>query len=149
MIKLLFLDVDGVLNHALTFMQIGRTERYPLDDDCVARLQRIVKETGCRVVLSSTWRGDKEGVRVIEEGVVKLIGLTPHLDGPRGAEVNAWLLAHSHEKTPFAILDDDSDFYPWQPFFKTKFYSGGLTDEIADKVIAYLNSYGAGKEEDV
>lgn len=146
--KILFLDVDGVLNHALTFQQPDRSNIYLLDMDCVARLQRIVKESGCKVVLSSTWRGDKEGVKVIEEKVVKLIGLTPHLSGPRGAEVNAWLLQHGHEKTPFAILDDDSDFYPWQPFFKTKFHNGGLTDEIADKVIAYFEAYGQGQEEE-
>ena len=51
--KVLFLDIDGVLNG------------HEWDDDaqscnvrreCVKHLNRVIKETGCRIVLSSAWR---------------------------------------------------------------------------------------------
>lgn len=75
-------------------------------------------------------------MNTVKEQIVDIIDVTPTLSGIRGDEVNAWLAKHP-EVEKYAILDDDSDFYPDQPLFKTSF-TGGLTDDIAEKVIEYL-----------
>jgi len=47
--KLIFLDIDGVLATQAT--------RYNyLDVECVARLDRVLEATGAQIILSSTWR---------------------------------------------------------------------------------------------
>src|SRR5262245_22677615 len=53
--RVLFLDVDGVLNHeaAFTTMKLGPA---PIDPACVAQLDRVVEATGAKIVLSSAWR---------------------------------------------------------------------------------------------
>jgi hypothetical protein len=72
--KILFLDVDGVLNsetwfrstrcvsacsRAETFAQCSEDEAYALnqlDPDAVKRLSKICDATACKIVLSSMWR---------------------------------------------------------------------------------------------
>lgn len=150
MTKVLFLDVDGVLN------SLGTTnfkDLYPIDPYMAFLVGRIQLETGCDVVLSSSWRYHPEGMKHISERVVRLLdktttkykwdGVIRHARGRdwphelRGDEVNEWLSEHP-EVTRHAILDDSGDFYDDQPLFQTTFQNG-LTDEIAEKVIAYLN----------
>lgn len=47
-VKILFLDVDGVLNY------IGCDER--LSDQHLARLRKIVEKTKCKIIISSTYK---------------------------------------------------------------------------------------------
>lgn len=61
--KLLFLDIDGVLNWesyvAKDWLEPIEDEWYGahvIDPECVAVLNEVVAATGCRLVLSSTWR---------------------------------------------------------------------------------------------
>ena len=53
--KVIFLDIDGVLNNQNT-----RTVTFDgwcfVDDYLVARLARLVHETNAKIILSSTWR---------------------------------------------------------------------------------------------
>ena len=56
--KILFLDVDGVLNNDRA---LGRAARhnlptFALDRHCLGLLKDIVHATGARIVVSSTWR---------------------------------------------------------------------------------------------
>ena len=53
-IKILFLDVDGVLNSFKTL------ELDDVDKELVLRLGNIIQTTGCKIVLSTTWRLDAE-----------------------------------------------------------------------------------------
>lgn len=148
--KVLFLDVDGVLNSRSTS---NFDELYPLDQYKAFLIGRIQLQTGCEVVLSSSWRNHPEGVENVSKRVVRLLDKTPsfHRDCEpfmargrewehtiRGDEVNAWLKQHP-EVTNYAILDDDGDFYDEQPLFQTTFEEG-LTDDIAETVIEHLNS---------
>ena len=51
--KVLFLDIDGVLNgHEFD----DEAQSCNIRRECVKHLNRVVKETGCRIVLSSAWR---------------------------------------------------------------------------------------------
>jgi HAD domain in Swiss Army Knife RNA repair proteins len=135
-IKVLFLDIDGVVNCATT------TERHRgfigIDPRLAARVRRVVEATGCKVVLSSTWREEAENRAEVERKVVKIYDQTPVLNGFRGDEVSAWLAIH-HEVTRYAIVDDVADwFHLGQPLFKTD-PRVGLTEEMALQLMRYLN----------
>lgn len=138
--KILFLDIDGVVNSVKNFNPKNNT-LYPLDRYCAFLVGRIQLQTGCKVVLSSSWRHDPRAVQEVSQNVVELLDITPTLGKYRGDEVQAWLDKHP-EVTKYAILDDDMDFYVYQApnFFKTRFMEEGLTDEIAEAVIKHLNS---------
>lgn len=133
--KVLFLDVDGVLNSRST--TDFRNNLYPIDPHMAFMIGKIQLDTDCKVVLSSSWRLHPDGIAAVEKHVVKILDKTPYLDGIRGDEVNAWLAKHP-EVTHYAILDDDSDFHKDQPLFKTTF-EYGLTKDIAAQVTEYLN----------
>lgn len=135
--KVLFLDIDGVCNceESFKFQYRGFTG---IDPNMAFLVGKIVLYTDCEVVLSSSWRHSPESVKEVEAQVVKLLGVTPDsAEGFRGDEVKAWLAEHP-EVTRYAILDDDGDFYPDQNLFQTT-WKTGITEEIADKVIHFLN----------
>ena len=138
--KALFLDIDGVVNKRENYDRTKNMGQYPIDSYCAFLVGRIQLQTGCEVVLSSSWRLHPEGVQNVSERVVRLLDKTPYLPGIRGDEVQAWLDKYP-EFDKYAILDDDMDFYVYQApnFFKTTF-EDGLTDEIAQAVIKHLNS---------
>lgn len=145
--KYLFLDIDGVCNSEQTFHKYPHAH-FPIDQYMAFLVGKIVLETGCKVVLSSSWRHHDESVAEIEKRIVPIIGKTGYCcSGIRGAEIHTWIqknipYVEREEGSDFryAILDDDSDMLLWQKdsFFKTS-WKTGLTDEIAGKVIAHLN----------
>lgn len=155
--KVLFLDIDGVLNHAEVF----RDRRFgpaPIDHLCVERLHRVVTETDCRIVLSSAWR-EMDGleakltgdfvfhiygteppcghVRHEDRSTIRINGDTPHR---RGDEIAEWLSRHP-EVERYAIVDDEPDMRPEQKphVVQTHFELGGLTDEHAGRLIEILS----------
>ena len=136
--KVLFLDIDGVVNKQENYDRSKNTGPYPIDSYCALLVGRIQLQTGCEVVLSSSWRIHPEGVQNVSKRVVRLLDRTPCLPGIRGDEVQAWLDKYP-EFDKYAILDDDMDFYVYQApnFFKTTFQDG-LTEEIAEAVINHL-----------
>lgn len=139
--KVLFLDVDGVLNHSGTTFKYNH---FPLERYCAFLVGKIQMYTDCKVVLSSSWRHHPESVAHLNDVVVEIYDKTPTINTPdriRGDEIQSWLDLHPGV-TRYAILDDDSDMLDSQlpNFFQTSFSGGGLTDEIADKIIKHLNS---------
>lgn len=138
--KVLFLDIDGVINKRENYNPAIKNNLYPIDSYCALLVGRIQLQTGCKVVLSSSWRHHPEGRQNVSERVTELLDITPTLDKYRGDEIQAWLDQHP-EVDKYAILDDDMDFYVYQAphYFKTRF-EDGLTDEIAQAVIGHLNA---------
>lgn len=137
--KVLFLDIDGVVNSRDS--TVFKNSLWPLDPYKAFLIGKIQLDTGCEVVLSSSWRHHSDGVAQVEERIVKLLDKTPDLPGGiRGNEISQWLRQHPEVDT-YAILDDDSDMLALQKpnFFKTTFETG-LTDEIAKQVIEHLNA---------
>lgn len=136
--KVIFLDIDGVLNSLKTFVK-HPFSMLGIDKQYVKIFNRIIEETEAKVVLSSTWRHNPNWKKIMKDNGLKcdFLGRTGDLNGIRGKEVKKWLEEHP-ETTKYAILDDDSDFYSSQPLFKTSFKTG-LTEKIADKIIKYLN----------
>lgn len=135
--KILFLDVDGVLNsyQSQTYL--------PLSKPALKRLKTIVEETGCKIVLSSTWRKLESTKRRLSTRLayrgLYITSQTPVLKGFRGEEIKQWLDNHSNISS-YCILDDDADMYPEQfPFFVRTNPEVGLTDENVKEVIKILN----------
>lgn len=111
--KILFLDIDGVLNSAKTCCAFGG---YPMElahiaafDQAAIRLvQRLCDSAGVQIVLSSAWRISHPFAEVGSALGLPIIDRTPSSAGPRGREIQAWLDAHP-EVEQYAIVDDDSD----------------------------------------
>ena len=88
--KVIFLDIDGVLNCDRT--PNPRKFPYVVDRKLLARFKRIVKRTGAKVVLSSTWRYDPAGLFSAKYHGIPFIGVTPDMPHrPRRDEILAWL----------------------------------------------------------
>jgi len=144
--KVIFLDVDGVLNCETT---IQRTAQgfIGVDPEKVKLLKKIVKRTGAYIVLSSTWREEDYSLRsitkILEKAGMRIYDCTPIMPRQRrGVEVQAWLDEHP-SVTRYVILDDIPEFYGDQLkwYIKTHFYDGtGLTDVHVEMAIELLNS---------
>ena len=165
MSKIIFLDIDGVLN----------TERqhdycvergiapvdgfsYAFDPEAVANLARIVEQTGADIVLSSSWK--YWGLSAMQNmwanrGLPgKIIDITPDtvsddmllsvdldmmLPAVKGSEIKEWLASNGSQVTHYAILDDLPDMLPEQePYFVQTDSRVGITKDDANCVIAIL-----------
>jgi HAD domain in Swiss Army Knife RNA repair proteins len=140
--KVLFLDIDGVLN------RIGTRNRTStrwngfigMEPELVARCNRLVEETGAQVVLSSVWRlHDSWRETMKANGLTfEFLDRTPkHEERFRGHEVALWLTKQP-EVERYAIVDDDNDFYISQPLVQTS-YHDGLTEQMARRIAALLH----------
>ena len=147
--KILFLDVDGVLNRCGKSNQ--GLETYQCD-----LLAEICRKTGCKVVVSSTWRKypnlmENRLLPMFRSRGVECVGQTPELvserkllDGsllytakPRRAEITDWLTCNPGV-TQYAIVDDDRDADDGTGHYvRTESYTG-LTQEIAADIIRRL-----------
>ena len=150
--KVLFLDIDGVLNSEETLRKSSQVrDPHPsgIDPYLALLVNRIIESTKCVVVLSSAWRGSEENHLYIERMIgVKLFSITEHCcTGLRGAEIYQWIQKNipwverkNEDNFKYAILDDDSDMLLWQKdhFFQTSFKTG-ITEEIAKRVEEHLS----------
>jgi hypothetical protein len=91
--KLIFLDIDGVLNNA----QSDISQLYVMEKDLLKLLKKILKSVPkCGLVLSSTWRytqltRDKVKEFFNQYGVPAYISCTPNLGTNRVDEILCWL----------------------------------------------------------
>lgn len=162
--KIIFLDIDGVLNVDLSDCdEYGKLFHPHLVDN----LRHIVEQTGANIVITSTWKS--KGLKTLQRMWVdrslpgKVIDLTAYCDEvakdqgiqyydqiTRGHEVQHWLDKHS-EVTNWVMIDDDLDIMPEQlsNFVRTannKHHSDsvdigfGLTKICAEKAIEILNA---------
>jgi len=148
-VKVIFLDVDGVLNYSECWSRPESKGKGTLiwDKDCIAQLNRIVKETGAKIVLSSTWRLYQDHYNAVlyqmnieGEIIDKTTDLRNFDNAQRGDEIDAWL-SHHPEVEKFVILDDDADMKHLLPFLiQSNFNKKGLTKKLADKAIEMLCS---------
>lgn len=140
--KVIFLDIDGVLNDGVKIMETESD--FPSKDhlDC---LKAIVDATDAKIVLSSTWRLFPAARNDIKNALrnvgLEFIDRTKELPKGRGAEIKEWLSRHE-DVCQFVILDDDIDdivtHFP-ENIVKTTFYQGLLPEHV-EKAIKILNS---------
>lgn len=102
--RIIFLDIDGVLNHQQFYESIDWAKRKSIYDDfgegfCPISskiLNRIIDETKAKIVISSSWRHD--GLQRMQEMWVarkmsgEVIDITPFSETRfRGLEIQEWL----------------------------------------------------------
>lgn len=137
--KVIFLDFDGVLNSAASFLleERIRKENKIFDDlcpvnetlcrVCTSNFRHILDEVqDAKIVISSTWR-ELFDIPWLQEKLAsygidkdRVIGVTPVVRPPRmsmsverGQEIKAWLDQHP-EITKFVIIDDNNIGKPFQ-----------------------------------
>jgi hypothetical protein len=133
--KIIFLDIDGVLNCKKTFNP--RKLPYIIDPKLLKCLETLLERTGAKVVLSSTWRYDPAGLFSAKHWGVPFIDVTPDMPTqPRRNEVLAWLKEHPGVDR-YAVIDDEDDELDDLPLFQPSAKTG-LTQEIAAGVADYL-----------
>lgn len=132
MTKILFLDVDGVLNSTRTCVAFGG---YPMQLDHLAAfdqvairlLQRLCDSAGVQIVLSSAWRNHCRFEDAARAFGLPIIDKTGNGPSPRGRQIQEWLDAHP-EVERYAIVDDDADMLPEQmPHFVNTSGHDGIT----------------------
>jgi hypothetical protein len=134
--KIVFSDIDGVLNSKRTTNP--RKFPYVADPVLVKRLCGVLESTQSQIVLTSTWRYDPAGLFSAQHWRIPFIDITPDLsDQPRRNEILSWLSDHP-AVTRYAVLDDEDDGLDSLPLFQPASLTG-LTDEIAQGLVDYLN----------
>ncbi len=113
--KILFLDIDGVLNRGAFSTEAESTS---LDPDLVRRLNALLAATNAKVVVSSSWRymvltgamtlsGFEYLLRThgLRRGVVLDTTISDEAVPGRAAQIRAWLAEHPNV-TAWAAVDD-------------------------------------------
>lgn len=128
--RVLFLDIDGVLNSARSAVGLGGypmelSQRGLFDQVAIGLIRRMCQAGGISICLSSVWRLYNTPQEVADGLELPVIDRTPKLVGPRGREIAHWLSEHP-EVTEYAIVDDDADMLEEQRprFVKTHGWEG-------------------------
>lgn len=164
--KIIFLDIDGVLNTQYWYTQTDRNTPkdkygYAFDPNAVANLKRIVEETGADIVISSSWKC--MGLSQMEDmwedrnlpGII--VGITPNsisdemllvsdidsveLFHIRGEEIKEWLTTYGKNVSHYVIFDDMDHMLPEQQshFVQTNPEVGITVDDVK-RSITILNA---------
>jgi len=147
--KVIFLDIDGVLNPILDFDL--NAEKHAFSKRCIALLNDLVKETGAKIVITSTWESllnsiDQFQTFFEEQGFKgEIIGFTDKKEESymlRGNLIYKWIVKYPEKLENYLILDDDDDMLYWQKdnFILIDDYCG-LTPTIVYRAIRMLNNY--------
>jgi hypothetical protein len=142
--KVLFLDIDGVLNNKKYINKVESGNA--LDPRCIMHLNHIIDMTGCKVVVSSAWRlyhTWPELLSILENAGVNtktFIGVTRNLFHKflsRDDEILDWLQNNTTEDVKYVVLDDQGTglHKVFDNLVLTEFSGDGLNAEKAQKVI--------------
>lgn len=150
--KVIFLDIDGVLNSQDFIIATHLKGILPddkIDSAAVARLNQITDETGAIIVVSSTWRlhylwrKNTEGLKSLlkEEGITgTILGVTPDHQRyrGRGGEIQDWMDHCGQSIESFIIIDDSDDMDHLLPRLIRTGFQRGLQDEHIEAAISML-----------
>lgn len=153
--KVLFLDVDGVLNYVGCDAYYGSV--YFVVEEKLQMLTEIIDRTGAQIVLTSTWRygfadqllGQESFeadlyealVNIMEEHGLEIYDCTGEAQLTRGVEIALWLQAAEEEIEAFAILDDmeSGQFGQYESFLIQTDIEKGLNRYHVESAIQMLN----------
>jgi len=163
----LFLDFDGVLNSVEWFERICVADPHgpvrdmggllrKFDPRAIMYLNQIVEETGCDVVLSTTWRGGgNRTLHVLDlagfEHGGRIVGATPvhevdrgkqlndpECDSQRGDEILEYMKQNWDKDYRYCVLDDEDDMRgvgAWHVWVDGKY---GLQRKHVDEAVELL-----------
>ena len=143
-LRVIFLDIDGVLN-ALPFLEgrDGTDWSRMIDPSAVARLNTLVQRSGAKVVISSSWRCHLSLARI--EALLRaqgfegeILGATPRRTPTRGAEIQAWIDGATEEPVALVILDDLAEMEQLTPCFVQTTFEEGLLDGHVEAALEIL-----------
>jgi hypothetical protein len=158
MFKILFLDIDGVMNHRAQLRRAGRLDT--MGSDHAEVLNMIFDaQPDLYVVISSSWRYhfpfDDLKMRLGEAGfryVDRIIGRTrddayDEVTGslqvssadPRGHQIRDWLYEYGQDVNGLVILDDDTDMEPLKGFLVQTTFELGLTTKHVPGIMRKLS----------
>jgi hypothetical protein len=147
--RLLFLDIDGVLNRFTqrhSHPDVIRVRMGIFNRLLITNINTLLRLTGAKVVISSAWRGSETYPvwKSLKEGgfIGDVIGETPELGHKscRGDEIALYLKESMPDDfKDYVILDDCLDFLPDQNahIVQTNTYDG-LTEA---KVVEIVNTF--------
>lgn len=153
--KVIFLDIDGVLNSDKYWEMILPYEKQmtemesEIDIECLNNLKKIVNITKAKIVITSTWKKINRKYEefkkyMIQNGIIIYDKTPDSLQSSinRGEEIRAWLEEHKDEVDDFIIIDDEiySDFNELEErLVKTDFYKErGIEKKHVEKAIDML-----------
>ena len=151
--KVIFLDVDGVLNFS------GSKARFQgfigIDNKKVKLLAKLVNATGAIIVLSSSWKHhwdknpeycDKFGTylnkKLLQENLTIFDKTYDRKKWCRGEGIKKYIEEHNIKN--FVVLDDEVfDFEDYETIFQnwiqTDYFKEGITEEQIELAIRKLN----------
>lgn len=147
--RVLFLDIDGVLNSGEYFRKAGLDrDTFPdghLELEKIERINLFCELTGYKIVLSSTWRefGKDECNEILKRNglTFDLYDITPDLTEKkgkiwtaktRGDEIQAWI--DKHKPDEYIIIDDDSDIHQKDRFIQTNSEHGFTNEKFKEAI---------------
>lgn len=137
--KLIFLDIDGVLNSKAR----GVSRACTVEAEKLATVAELIAQSGARVILTSSWRlsSEQPWKEAFDRGGVTVWGQTPRLNGNnREREILAFLEGQT-EVEGFVILDDQARRWRvLKPHLVRIDPRTGLTQAHADRALAILRS---------
>ena len=162
--KIIFLDIDGVLNtkewHSRMTKDTPKDEYgYAFDPVTVKNLAHIIDKTGADIVISSSWKfygvAKLRKMWEIRNLPGTILDITPNtisdemllnanleefqLGVCRGNEIKEWLSRHKGEVSNYVIIDDFDDMLPEQEDHVVLTDTLiGITEFDAEKAIAIL-----------
>ena len=153
--KIIFLDIDGVLNtdRQIRINNLNQIDCIKFDQEAMENLKKIIEKTQAGIVITSTWRihqskSDylwRELIRNFQDCDIDsglIIDITPIIDLKmkpeiRELEISKWLSTKDVEK--FVILDDQWNMGKLNDHFIRCLPFNGITNKIVEEVIKKLS----------
>jgi hypothetical protein len=152
-----FLDIDGVLNSKQWYAHnaasregssLRSSERRlwekSIDPECVQRLNRILRQTGAVVIVSSSWRKKHALSEIVS--ILESRGFCGEIDGTTSAigmlsrteEISEWLAENRPPGSAWVVIDDElTSALPGERIVSPSNQTG-LTDRDVEEAIAIL-----------
>ena len=115
--KIIFLDIDGVLNCVTDNIpseylhDLQKIAQTGINDRCASVLNNIIKKTNAKIVISSSWRtyfslDELKEIFKYKNIKATILGITPSRfsNYDRGQEIRWWL--EDHYVKSYVIIDD-------------------------------------------
>jgi hypothetical protein len=155
--KIIFLDIDGVLvtRNSIKYQYINFPDETSIrfSKKAVKNLNKLIRLTGAKIVISSTWRlfhSLEELQKIFVKQSIKgeIISTTSierapvEEDIPRGQKIADWL-EQNHDVKQYVIIDDDvqADCIQFHPFncVETSYKRGLSPEDRFNEALAILN----------